>query len=70
MSDGKIFGGWPDHQFLSTHSKLLISMQLSAVSPLVSIDLGGAYTCHDDIINFMNIAFYRITKNLTNCLKK
>ena len=25
--------------------------------PLQSIDLGVAYTCHDDIIKFMNIAF-------------
>ena len=59
MSDGKIILDWLDHQFLSTHSKLLIF--IPAVKMLqshpVSIDLGGAYTCQDDIIKLMNIAF-------------
>ena len=46
-----------DDQFLSTHNKLLIFMLAVWCSHLVSIDLGGAFTCQDDIISLMNIAF-------------
>ena len=61
----KDFLGWLDHQLLSTHSSLLVLILMLAVGcrGLCSIDLGGAYTCQDDIIKLMNIAF------LQNCSK-
>ena len=57
MSDGKIYFGLARSPVpISSHSKLLVLIFMFAVASM-SIDLGGVYTCQDDIIKFMNIAF-------------